>query len=701
MQPKKCSELLLLLLNLCAVVSSLNLHQILGHASNNTASLGLLLQSPQPGPMSRPHWSVLDDVYTMPGVASDFLRMTNRELMHWKHQLATTQWDYVTNMTRHNERKVSAVSERYQAWRATRRKEARKFHTDYLPDYLARQLKIFSLSATSEDAKVARRTAELQSEMTTSYASSSVCLINRSCLSLDSGLADLMARSRDPLVLQEVWLAWRDVVGPAVKDDYTEFVSLLNAGARENGFRDYSRYWREDLFFQTPDLDGMLDHLWQEVKPLYLQLHAYVRRKLRQTYGSDVMGTDGTIPAHLLGDMWAQHWGHVWDIVSPYPEVDKKGEMEARLKRGSDVTDLFRATESFYVSLGMQPMSRDFWNFSMFTRPPGAQVDCHASSYDMFYPGDFRLKMCTEVSLGDFWTAHHEMGHIQYFMAYADQPAIFREGANSAFHEALGDTIQLSAMTDRHLRYLGLQGFPHADEYDDDDDNSDDDNDGRKDNIQNEIKRGRFSKKKSRQSRQYIWPQLMDDEMSSREKRTVNKLLSQALEKIAFLPFGYLVDLWRWGVMSGDITPQDYNRRWWELRLQYQGVRSPVPRSEADFDPGAKYHIPAHSPYISYFVSYSLQFQLLESLCRRVGHQGALHTCDLTATGQRAGWILRNVLSAGSSRPWQDQLSDLTGSRKVSSSALMEYFLPLHRWLERENSLYGETIGWDEAEINW
>lgn len=202
--------------------------------------------------------------------------------------------------------------------------------------------------------------------------------------------------------------------------------------------------------------------------------------------------------------------------------------------------------ERFFTSLGFESLPETFWNLSIIEKPTdGREMTCHASAWDFCDSKDFRIKMCTEMVQEDLRTIHHELGHVFYYIAYKNQPHIFREGANPGFHEAVGDAIALSFSTPEHLKAINLI------------DSIPDDHEG-----------------------------------------DLNYMMGMALDKIAFLPAGVMMDLWRWQVFSGEIPPSQYNSKWWDFKLRYQGVCPPVPRSENDFDAGAKYHIPAGVPYI-------------------------------------------------------------------------------------------------------
>jgi peptidyl-dipeptidase A len=293
--------------------------------------------------------------------------------------------------------------------------------------------------------------------------------------------------------------------------------------------------------------------------------------------------------------------------------------------------------EAFFTSLGLKPLPASFWEKSMFVKPEGREVVCHASAWDPTYSGDVRIKMCTKPNQEDLITLHHELGHDYYFLYYHHLPMLFQDGANDGFHEAIGDAIALS-VTPPYLQKVGL------------------------------LKK-----------------------VADNDKALVDQQMYTALEKIAFLPWGLLVDKWRWEVFSGKITPAQWNDRWWELRKQYQGIVSAVPRAATDFDPGAKYHVPANVSYLRYFLAAILQFQFHRALCETAGWKGPLHACSIHGS-QEAGAKLAAMLAMGSSKPWPDALEALTGQRQMDATAILDYFAPLHAYLKEQNA--GQECGW-------
>ncbi|XP_023805355.1 angiotensin-converting enzyme-like [Oryzias latipes] len=457
--------------------------------------------------------------------------------------------------------------------------------------------------------------------------------------SLDSEIDETMAKSRSYNLLLFTWEAWHNTAGVPLKKLYSRFVELSNKASRADGFADTGAWWRSwDDDSETFEQD--MDNLYKTIQPLYLHLHAFVRRKLYNQYGSKYINLKGPIPAHLLGNMWAQTWNNIYDLMIPFPgkvNVDVTDEM---VRQGYNATHMFRVAEEFFTSLGLMEMPKEFWEGSMIVKPNDRDVVCHASAWDFYNRKDFRIKQCTKVTMDEFFTVHHEMGHIQYYLQYKNQPVGFRDGANPGFHEAIGDLMALSVSTPKHLHKINLMKSAESD-----------------------------------------------------EETNLNFLLNMALQKIAFLPFGYLVDLWRWGVFSEKTPPERYNADWWYLRTKYQGICPPIRRTEEQFDPGAKFHIPNNTPYIRYFVSFILQFQLHEKLCEAANHTGPLHTCDIYRS-KEAGTILKKILEPGSSRPWPELLQETIGTNKIDASSLMKYFDPVIRWLEKQN--VNETLGWPD-----
>uniref|UniRef100_A0A8D3C6I2 Angiotensin-converting enzyme n=1 Tax=Scophthalmus maximus TaxID=52904 RepID=A0A8D3C6I2_SCOMX len=481
----------------------------------------------------------------------------------------------------------------------------------------------------------------LLSNMETKYSVAEVCRDNGTCHPLDPDLQKIMAESRDYDELLFAWKGWRDAAGKVLRQDYKRYVELANQAAKINGHPDNGAFWRS--LYETPTFEEDLESLWKELEPLYQNVHAYVRRALYKKYGPKYINLKAPIPAHLLGNMWAQTWSGIMDLAMPYPHATQVDATPAMVEQGWNAIKMFQESDKFFTSLGLLPMPQEFWNKSMLEKPSdGRQVVCHASAWDFYNRKDFRIKQCTVVTMDDLITVHHEMGHVQYFLQYKDQPVSFRDGANPGFHEAIGDVLALSVSTPKHLQSIGLL-----------------------------------------------------DKVESNAGGDINFLMSMALDKIAFLPFGYLMDQWRWKVFDGRIPPTEYSKEWWNLRMKYQGLSPPVARTEDDFDPGAKFHIPANVPYVRYFVSFIIQFQFHKALCEAAKHVGPLHTCDIY-TSKEAGKLLGDVMKLGSSKPWPEAMTMITGQPKMSAQPLMQYFQPLIQWLEAENNKNNDIRGWPE-----
>lgn len=522
-------------------------------------------------------------------------------------------------------------------------KESRRFAELKMPPEMAREFQLLRLSLTlaaPSDPKEAEELTQIASRMEGIYGSGKYCPERAAsgsgaaeCLDIDQ-LSDIMRTSTDPAKLLDAWRGWR-TISPPIRPLFAKYVELGNKGARELGFADMGAMWRSKYDMPADAFPAEMDRLWEQVKPLYLSLHAYVRWKLREKYG-DIVPANGPIPAHLLGNMWAQEWENIYPLVAP-KDADPGYDLTAILKsRGTTPVDMAKYGERFFISLGFAPLPKTFWERSMLSKPRDRDVVCHASAWDIDFVDDLRIKACLEADAEDFSTIHHELGHNFYQRAYDKQPFLFRDSANDGFHEAIGDTIALS-VTPEYLHKIGL---------------------------------------------------LATVPDSSKD---IGLLLYKALEKVAFLPFGLMIDKWRWEVFSGQVPPEKYNESWWKLRLEYQGIAPPVPRSEADFDPGAKYHIPANFPYARYFLSYILQFQFHRALAKVAGCTAPLNRCSIYDS-KAAGERLNQMLSMGASQPWPKALEVLTGQQQMDATAILDYFAPLKKWLDEQNR--GKPVGW-------
>ncbi|HEU0175832.1 MAG TPA: M2 family metallopeptidase [Blastocatellia bacterium] len=448
----------------------------------------------------------------------------------------------------------------------------------------------------------------------------------KKCLSLGD-LEKIMAENRNPEELKKAWTGWHKV-SPQYRKDYARFVDLANKGAREMGFKDVGAMWRSNYDMEPDQFAAEMERLWLQVKPLYDSLHTYVRARLRQKYG-DVVPATGPIPAYLLGNMWSQTWGNIYDIVKPAATAPTYDLTKILVEKKTDAKKMARYGEAFFTSLGFDPLPPTFWERSLFTKPQDRAVVCHASAWDIDNQKDVRLKMCIKIDDEDFHTIHHELGHNYYQMAYAPQSPLYQNSANDGFHEAIGDAIALS-VTPEYMKKIGLITA--------------------------------------------IPPESAD----------LGLLMKLALDKVAFLPFGYMVDQWRWKVFSGEVGPGDYNKAWWELRQKYQNIAPPAERSESDFDAGAKYHVAANVPYARYFLADILQFQFHRAMCREAGYKGPLNRCSIYGNKQ-VGEKLKKMLEMGQSRPWPEALKALTGEEKMDATAILDYFAPLKTWLDEQN----------------
>jgi peptidyl-dipeptidase A len=549
-------------------------------------------------------------------------------------------WDYATNITPETEAAAAKAEEAFMAFLSAAVKEARTF--DGLADLdadTARKLHLLKLATSlpaPDDAARRSELAGIAAELTGMYGKGKHCAPDGSSCRDLGDLELILAESRDYDAQLEAWAAWR-TVSPPMRPKYERFVTLANEGASELGFSNVGAMWRSGYDLPPDAVEAEVERLWKQVEPLYRQLHCHVRAKLTEQYGADKVPPTGPIPAHLTGNMWAQSWENLYPMLEPHPGQPSLDVTKALRDKGYDELKMVRLAEGFFTSMGLDPLPQTFWERSMFTKPEGRDVVCHASAWDVEMNDDLRIKMCIKVDMEDLITLHHELGHNYYFHYYTHQPALYQQGAHDGFHEGIGDTLALS-ITPAHLHQVGLL-----------------------------------------------------DEVSDSDEAVLNKQMLDALQKVAFLPFSRVVDQWRWDVFAGKVQPDAYNAHWWALRERHQGIASPIPRSEADFDPGAKYHVPGNTPYLRYFFAHILQFQFHQALCEAAGHQGPLHTCSIHGS-KVAGDKLKAMLAMGASRPWPEAMEAVAGTRQMDAGPMLAYFAPLQAWLEEQNA--GRECGW-------
>jgi peptidyl-dipeptidase A len=577
------------------------------------------------------------DPKATPEEARKFIRDAEEKLLLLGVDSARADWIKSTYITDDTEAIAAKLDEKAIAATVAYAKQATRFDGLKLDAETARKLKLLKLSltiATPADAKESEELTRIVTGMEGTYGKGKYCPSGpESCKDLEE-LSKILAESRDPKALKDAWTGWHAISKP-IRQDFVRYVELANKGARQLGFPDNGAMWRSKYDMAPDDFAKELDRLWEQVKPLYLSLHAYVRNRLREKYG-DAVPAGGAIPANLLGNMWAQEWDNIYPLIAP-ANADPGYDLTALLKRrNTDWKQMVKYGEGFFTSLGFAPLPETFWERSLFLKPKDRDVVCHASAWDIDTLNDVRLKMCIQITGEDFLTVHHELGHNFYQRAYSNLPPSFRDSANDGFHEAVGDTIALS-ITPEYLVKIGLL------------------------------------------------------DRAPDTAKDIGLLLHKALEKIAFLPFGLVIDQWRWKVFSGEIPPEKYNQTWWELRQKYQGIAPPVDRSEADFDPAAKYHVAANVPYMRYFLADILQFQFHRALAQAAGCAGPLNRCSIYGN-QAAGARLRAMLEMGQSRPWQDALEKIAGTRQMDATAIRDYFAPLQKWLDEQNK--GKPIGW-------
>ncbi len=605
--------------------------------------------------------------------ADQFIARVNDEFRKMYPEMTAAQWLSSTYINDDSQLLAAKGNERYLTQLNSWIEQAKKFEGQQMSPETARAIQLLKLAtampAPKDPAKLAELT-QIATRMEGTYGAGTYCTGEgdaKKCRQLGE-LEDVLRSSRDYDAQLDAWQGWHTIAQP-MRKDYTRFVELVNEGSKEMGFADTGEMWRSGYDMTPAEIAAETDRLWGQVKPLYEQLHCYTRTKLQATYGVEKGQVNGLLPAHLMGNMWQQDWGNLWDMLEPYkgagslditgalekqyqadyqaalakagpgPGTDKlfQAEREAQLQVAKQMTE---RAQDFYTSLGMPKLPESYWTKTQFIKPMDRDVVCHASAWDMNMSGDVRTKMCIKPNEEDFTTIYHELGHVYYYLAYNKLPPLFQTGAHDGFHEAIGDTMVL-AMTPDYLKSIGMVG-----------------------------------------------------EQQQSNEALINAQMRMALAKVSFMPFGLMIDRWRWGVFDGSIKPADYNKAWWELKAKYQGVAPATARGEDFFDPGAKYHVPGNTPYTRYFLSHVLQFQFYKGLCDAAGYKGPLYNCSFYGN-KAAGQKFWAMLEKGASQPWQATLKELTGGEKMDAGAVLEYFAPLQDWLKQQNE--GQTCGWPAA----
>uniref|UniRef100_A0A674NHT0 Angiotensin-converting enzyme n=1 Tax=Takifugu rubripes TaxID=31033 RepID=A0A674NHT0_TAKRU len=587
----------------------------------------------------------------MENQTAQFLKEFDEKATERMYNYSLASWAYNTNITKENSRKLAEEGQIWSEFYTLMSNESQKFNIDQIKNAEIKLQLIFlqdkGSGALSPD-KAQHVRVLLPLTMNTIYSTATVCLLDDpyNCQTLEPGLENVMANSRNYSERLHVWEGWRRAVGKKMRPLYEDYVDLKNEASKLNGFEDYGAYWRYN--YETIEEDSQYrytrDELMHDVRsilPLYKELHAYVRARLMEVYPGHI-DSDGPLPAHLLGDMWGRFWTNLYSLATPYPDKTDIDVSKTMVAKGWNETDIFRSAEDFFVSVGLYEMFPNFWTNSMLTKPTdGRQVVCHPTAWDMGNREDFRIKMCTKVTMDDFLTAHHEMGHNQYQMAYRNLPYLLRDGANEGFHEAVGEIMSLSAATPGHLQSL----------------------------------------------------KLLPDNFTYDKETEINFLLKQALTIVATLPFTYMLEEWRWQVFAGNITKDEWMKQWWEMKREMVGVMEGVPRDETYCDPPALFHVSGDYSFIRYFTRTIYQFQFQKALCDAANHTGDLSSCDITGS-KEAGTKLRNMLELGRSQSWTRALETISGDRRMDARPLLDYFKKLHEWLIEENQKYNRTVGW-------
>ena len=607
------------------------------------AALAIASAAPAAAQNVAPATATADAAYPMtPQGAADWVAMVESEMGDFGVEYARVSWVNSTYITPDTDALAAKYGAQATEMSVRYANEAAKYaQVQGLDADVARKLDILRngivMPAPVRDG-AATELNEIATSLNSQYGKGKGTLDGQEISGSDIE-AEMGNLERTPEEYAEMWTSWHDNVGAPMRDDYLRMTAIANEGAKELGFADLGAMWRSNYDMDPDQFAAETERMWQEVKPLYMALHTYVRSKLNEKYGDAVQPATGPIRADLLGNMWAQEWGNIYPLVAPAGAGDIGYDLTELIEqKGLDEIQMVRTGEQFFSSLGFAPLPGTFWERSQFVKPRDREVVCHASAWDVDNVDDLRIKMCIKKNADDFVTIHHELGHNYYQRAYNKQDYLYLNGANDGFHEAIGDMVALS-ITPEYLVQIDM---------------------------------------------------LQPNQVPGTDK-DIGLLLRQAMDKVAFLPFGLMVDRYRWGLFDGSIPAGELNKGWNDLRLEYQGIVPPVERDETKFDAGAKYHVPGNVPYTRYFLARILQFQFFKAACDQAGWEGPLHRCSFYGN-EEVGTNLNAMLEMGASKPWPDALEAFTGERQMSGKAMAEYFAPLKAWLDEQNA--GKTQGW-------
>jgi len=558
--------------------------------------------------------------------------------------VSSAYWIGSNFITYDSQKVVADYGKRYQLLALERARQASAFDGVEVSAENRRKLNLIKSSFVMPsplDDELAGEISAISAELDAMYGSGQHCFADDDCYDLEA-FENIIDNSRDPAELLKAWEGWRNI-GKPMKEMYLRMVEIGNQGANDLGYDGLTDLWFSQYDMPADEFLDETDRVWEELKPLYDALHCHVRDELSNYYGEDIVSKTGSLPAHVLGNMWGQSWSNIYDLVyTPSSSSNSKIDLTSILKeKDIDEIEMVKIAENFFISLGFEPLSESFWERSLFVKPQDHNVVCHASAWDIDSEiNDLRIKMCIERNAEDFSVIHHELGHIFYYQAYSHLPDIFQSGANDGFHEAVGDLLTLSITPD-YLKKIDM---------------------------------------------------VSEEEARQANADPISLLMQQALDGVVSVPWTLMLDKWRAKVFTGETSSEELNNSWWELREFYQGIGAPADRGADAFDPGAKYHIPGNTPYTRYYLAKILQYQFHESLCTQMGFEGPLHECSIY-DNELAGAKLRAMLALGQSQDWQTALEALTGTRELSGKSMLNYYQPLKDWLDIQNA--ERTCGWE------
>ncbi|XP_075231861.1 angiotensin-converting enzyme-like isoform X2 [Lycorma delicatula] len=577
----------------------------------------------------------------------DYFESVNEKLEKVEKEYLLALWDYQTNMTIENERKMEKAKLELRQYRINVRTELLNYSEDKIRNFAVRRQWQLLVNVGTDilDDYPRSKLQEYLSDMIKDFESIRVPhYMNKSKLLNSEEITVEMKKTPDTETLKYYWTSFYEHFDDHSKQVFRRISDLFIDASNAHGYSDPKYIHFSDYYKSNVDI--VIKMFYSRIQRLYWELHAYVRYCLRLVHGRTLITQQGHIPAHLLGDLWGKSWEHLYESTKPYKNVKDFNVTDMLISKNYSVVMMAKMAEQFFKSLYLESLPQTFWRKSILEKPKdGRKFDCTPRSWDFFDGEDYRLTMCGEVNEDTLMKMYYEMGHLQYMMQYKDKPHVFKRPPTSAFYEAVA---LLPSLTVKSLSYqFKKQFFVETPSY----------------------------------------------------EQLINYLYKLALDKIVFVPYACAVEVFRLEVLNRTVGTKEYNLNWWKHRY-FGGIGPPDYRTEKNFDFAGILDGMQHVTYTHRLIGEFMAFFFHEELCKTTSHyehcvpeQYEFANCDLFGE-KEPGKILQRLLSEGAATSWTNALHIVTKARKVKPQGLMVFFHPLLNWLIKENRKNQQQAGW-------